>query len=118
MLRAVSKQSLQADDFLRTRELPPHVEKHSTTFSGVHGVPTTMPSAIEGPEEDDEEVDENGKLHPINIGQLKEFMQKKIQKSLIKKNGPQFKPPGAGSNFYIPAASDDKVCIYNRLTNI
>jgi hypothetical protein len=109
MLRAVSKQPIYTEDFLRTSDLPPHVQKHAPQFSAVHGVQVTMPSAIEGPEEDDEEVDENGRLHPINIAQLKDFMQKKMQKGLLAKKGAANKHAQLGTAFYLPNVGDGKV---------
>lgn len=115
MLRAVSKQPIYSEDFLRTNELPPHVQKHAPQFQAVHGVQVTMPSATEGLDDDDDEVDENGRLQPINIGQLKDFMQKKMQKGLMKKN---IKPAGGmhqaqqsqqlGTAFYLPNVGDGK----------
>ena len=107
MLRAVSKQPIYTEDFLRTSDLPPHVEKHATQFSSVHGVQVTMPSAVEGPEEDEEEPDENGKIHPINIGQLKDLMQKKMQRGL-KKSAVSKQNAQVGTAFYLPNASDDR----------
>jgi hypothetical protein len=86
MYRAVSKQPIHVEDFLRTSNLPAHVDKYSTQFSAFHGPNSNVPSALEGNDDGEEEVDESGKLHPVNIAQLKEFMQKKIQKTLVKKN--------------------------------
>lgn len=105
MLRAVSKQPIFAEDFLRTDELPPHVEKHQPQFHAVHGIQVTMPSAIEGPDEDEDEVDENGKLHPINIYMLKELMQKKMLKGNNKKLQSKTNS-NIGTAFYLPNVND------------
>lgn len=108
MLRAVSKQPIYTEDFLRTSDIPPHVEKHATQFSSVHGVQATMPSSVEGPEEDEEEPDENGKIHPVNIGQLKDLMQKKMQRGL-KKSAAFKQNAQVGSAFYLPNVTDERM---------
>lgn len=104
MLRAVAKQPISVEDFLRTHELPPHVEKRQPQFHAVHGIQVAMPSAFEGQDDDEEEVDENGKLHPINISQLKDFMQKKMQKGLNKKA----QKNAVGTAFYLPNVTEEK----------
>ena len=84
MQHAVSKQSIHADDFLRISVLPPHIERTPLTLNTVAGSHVVIPSVSELPEEE-EDPDDNGKIEPIDIGQLKEYMQKKIQKGLHKK---------------------------------
>ena len=108
MLRAVSKQPIKTEDFLRTHELPPHVDKHMPQFHAVHGIQVTMPSATDGGDDDEDDVDENGKVQPINIEQLKDFMSKKVQKGL-KKNVPGSNPAQHGTAFYLANTVDEKV---------
>ena len=49
----------------------------------------TLPSLTDGAEEEDVGDMENGKVQPINIGMLKDYMQKKMSHRLGKKAGSQ-----------------------------
>jgi hypothetical protein len=93
MLRAVSKESIRAEDFQRSLTMPPpaFVERKASvgvssnqnqgTVGGIH---VSVPS-IADIADDEDEADESGKIQPINLGQLKDYMQKRMQKVMGKK---------------------------------
>ncbi len=83
MSKAAARESLKNDDFVQLSEFksgqsalqPPVVPSLIDTVSG----PTT------GGDDDDDNED-GARVQPISISLLKEYMQKRIQKSLAKKH--------------------------------
>lgn len=75
MSNAAMHQPIQKSDF-------PHTE--SKKGSGLRA--PTLPSLVDGVDEDEVGDNENGKVQPINISMLKEYMLKKIAASKNGKN--------------------------------
>ena len=75
MSKAAARQTLKKEDFLRT------------ITSGADNKALAIPAlpSLENVEDDDDEKDD-GKVQPINIGMLKDYMHQKIQKSVRKSN--------------------------------
>jgi hypothetical protein len=75
MSKAAARQTLKKEDFLRT------------ITSGADNKTLSIPAlpSLENVDDDDDEK-EDGKVQPINIGMLKDYMQKKIQSSIKKTN--------------------------------
>jgi hypothetical protein len=102
MLRAVSKESIRAEDFQRGLALvaPPVVvdRKGSVGVSpgATAGNLNIVAPSITDIADDEDEPDESGKIQPINLGQLKDYMQRRMQK-IMGKRPPKAVHPGSGA---------------------
>lgn len=76
MSKAATKDNFTGSDFLVASKDP--VLKKRLTFITPH-LPT-----LDGQDDFDEDVDENARVAPISIPLLKDFVQKKVQKGLLK----------------------------------
>jgi hypothetical protein len=82
MSKAAHHQAIRRDDFMKTMPID-----HRAGGGGVNA-PFTMPALPSlqdtGDDDDDNDVaDAAVKLHPVDIGALKEFMWKKVQKITV-----------------------------------
>lgn len=72
MSKAANHQALKRDDFLKM-----------VGNEKVNGFQMPVPPSLQDANDDDDEMEENTKLQPLNIGMLKEIIQKKVQKMTI-----------------------------------
>lgn len=113
MLRAVSKESIRAEDFQRGLAQPPVVVVDRKGSLGVSaaaaggGFHVVVPSVTDIADDEDE-PDESGKIQPINLGQLKDYMQRRMQKMMGKKPPKSNNPAGGakGGNQQQPESPD------------
>ena len=77
MRRAAEHQVLEREDFVKSISR----KKESSLVR-----PTLPDSRVEAPEDDFGEEDGHGKVQPVSVSMLKEFMNKKVQRGLKKKD--------------------------------
>jgi hypothetical protein len=105
MLRAVSKESIRAEDFQRGLAL---VDRKGSV--GVSAGPNTSSLNVVVPSvadiaDDEDEPDESGKIQPINLGQLKDYMQRRMQK-IMGKRPPKAAHSSGGAKVQAPESPD------------
>ena len=87
MSKAANHQSIRREDFLRT----PHASQGGggSSSSGSGSMPSilNLPSLADDTADDDVNADDMAKIQPINVGMLKEFMQKKLQRQVQGRGG-------------------------------